>query len=107
MNYRFWSVLGWNIRGINVEAKKLKVREKMEESNCAILCLQETKKESFDRKFIRGFCPRCFDNFICSPSVGASGGMLVVWSSAMFSGTLIDLQKFGIIIKFTSIHSNQ
>jgi exonuclease III len=107
MDCRFWSVLGWNIRGINAEAKQLKVREKMEESNCAILCLQETKKEAFDRKFIRGFCPRRFDNFVCSPSVGSSGGMLVVWNSAVFTGVLIDLQKFGIIIKFTSTHSNQ
>jgi exonuclease III len=44
---RFWSVLGWNIRGINAEVKQLKVREKMEECRCAVLCLQETKKGIF------------------------------------------------------------
>lgn len=107
-NYnRLWSVLGWNIRGINAEEKQLKVREKMEESKCAVLCLQETKKESFDRKFIKGFCPCRFDNFAYSPSVGASGGILVVWNSSIFSGQLIEVQIFGIIIKFTSTHSNQ
>jgi hypothetical protein len=74
-----------------------------------VLCYvcRRQKKEYFDQKFIRGFCPRRFDNFVYSPSVGALGGILVVWNSSVFAGTLIEVQHFGIIIKFKYVHSNQ
>lgn len=42
-----------------------------------------------------------------SPSVGPSGGILVLWSSAFFSGSLIDTKRFGIVISFTSTHNSQ
>jgi exonuclease III len=50
--FKTWKVLDWNIRGINSEAKKLAIREKMEESGCAVMCIQETKRDNFDHKFI-------------------------------------------------------
>jgi exonuclease III len=51
--FHMWKVLDWNIRGINYDAKQL-VHEKIEESGCVVACIQETKHESFDHKFIRG-----------------------------------------------------
>jgi exonuclease III len=53
----------WNIRGLNASGKWDAVREKIEESACSILCLQETKKEHFDSRFISNFAPRRFDSF--------------------------------------------
>jgi hypothetical protein len=72
-----------------------------------VACVQENKKESFDSKFIKKICPRGFDNFSFAPSVGASGGILIVWKSAMFEGRLIESRRFGVIIEFTSRHSAQ
>lgn len=88
MNNRSWNLLCWNIRGINVVEKCDAVRDKIEESACAVLCLQETKREHFDMSYIRKFAPRRFDQFDCIPSVGALGGFywfgivlcLGVWS---------------------------
>jgi hypothetical protein len=97
-----WKILGWNLRGTNAESKQLALREKMIESGCVVACVQETKKESFDSKFIKKIRPTDFDNF-----VGASGGILVVWKSAMFEGRLIQSRKFGVIIEFTSRHTAQ
>jgi hypothetical protein len=48
------------------------------ESKCDILCIQETKREVFDQAYIRNFCPWNLDSFDYIPSVGPSGGMLVV-----------------------------
>jgi exonuclease III len=42
---RLWYVLSWNIRGINDPVKWPIVRNKLEESNASIVCLQETKKK--------------------------------------------------------------
>ena len=47
-----------------------------------------------------------FDNFIESPSRGASRGILTVWRPDVFKGTLLDVQAFGTLINFTSVHNN-
>ena len=47
-----------------------------------------------------------FDQFIESPSRGASGGILTVWRSDVFKGTLVEVKPFGMIISFNSVHNN-
>jgi exonuclease III len=71
---------------------------KINESECDLICLQETKCETFNWQLIRKFCPKRFDNFIFSPSRGASGGIIVLWNSSVFKGDLIDTKSFGVII---------
>lgn len=39
--------------------------------------------------------------------MGASGGILIVWNSAFFSGQLIEVQCYGIIISFISVHNSE
>ena len=67
-----WKVFCWNVCGINSDKKWVSIRDKITESNCDIVCLQETKKENFDLQFIKNFCPSQFDSFEYLPSVGAS-----------------------------------
>ena len=100
------NVLCWNVRGLNSEARQRVVKQKIEESHYAIACLQETKCTSFDSKTIKGFCPKRFDCFACSPSMGASGGILVVWNSSVFVGTLIEVQQFAVVVEFVSRQNN-
>ena len=82
---RNWKVLCWNVRGLNGDDRQLAVRSKIEESQCSIIYLQETKCEFIDQRFLRKFSPKRFDKFFYSPSVGASRGIIVMWNSAMFS----------------------
>ena len=105
INQLVWKVLCWNIRGLNADDKQLALYNKIVESGCALACIQETKKEDFDRSFIKKCCPRQFDSFAFAPSVGASGGILVVWKSSIFDGLLIEAQRFGVVISFKSAHS--
>jgi hypothetical protein len=55
---------------------------------------------------IRKFCPKRYNNFAYSPSRGASGGIIVLWNASVFSGVLVEVQRFGLIVKFTSSHNN-
>ena len=71
---RNWNILNWNIRGMNSEDKWLAIKQKIEESDCSILCLQETKRESLDAAYIKNFCPNRINKFAFLPSVGGSGG---------------------------------
>ena len=102
-----WTILCWNVRGINATEKWDAVRDKIEESASSVICLQETKKETFDISFIRKFAPRRFDHFDYVPSVGASGGILVLWNSAVFSGIVTDKQSFGLTVSFTATHTSE
>lgn len=89
MNTRPWKILCWNVRGINSDKKWTSIRDRILESNCDIACFQETKRGVFDPSFIRLFAPASFDRFESLPSVGASGGSLIIWKSALFAGTLV------------------
>ena len=104
---RNWNILNWNIRGINSEDKCNAIREKIDESDCAIFCIQETKREQFDHSFIRKLAPKRFNKFAFSPSEGASGGILMGWNSAIFTGEVIQINKFTVTVKFTSSHNRQ
>ena len=83
---RSWNILCWNVRGLNSQDKWDALRNKIDESSCSVLCLQETKRESFDMAYIRKFAPRRLDKYDFIPSIGLSGGILVVWASAVFDG---------------------
>ena len=85
-NKRSWNILNWNIRGINVEAKWLALKQKIEESAAGIICLQETKREGFDLSYVHNFCPYKFNKFEYLPSIGASGGIIVIWVASLFHG---------------------
>lgn len=76
------------------------------QSACDIICLQETKKETFDVIFLKKICPAGFDSFEYLPSVGASGGILVAWKGALFKGNKIFSNDFCISLEFTSAHNN-
>jgi exonuclease III len=48
------------------------------QSSCDVVCLQETKREAFDRQFLNNLCPSYLDAFVCLPSVGAFEGILIL-----------------------------
>src|SRR4051812_19526248 len=104
---RSGNVLSWNIRGLNSEPKQLALRNAIVTSGCAIVCLQETKKTSFDLAFIKTCCPRQFDCFAFVPSRGASGGTVTIWKSSMFTGAVLFSDHFALVTQFISTQSQQ
>jgi hypothetical protein len=87
-NFKDWSILCHNIRGINSDEKWNAVRNKALETGCDIICLQETKRELFDAAYLKK-CPRGFDSFSYIPSIGASGGTIIAWKSAKLEGQVV------------------
>jgi mannosylglycoprotein endo-beta-mannosidase len=94
------------VRGLNSEKKWNSIRDKIVESRCEIICLQETKRDQFDLGYIKNFCPADFDAFEFLPSVGASGGILTAWKSSTFEGHLAFTNDFAISVEFTSKLNN-
>jgi exonuclease III len=92
-------IMDWNIRGINSIERCDDLANKISQSNPSIICLQETKNESFDSTCIRKFCPRRMNQFAYQPSIGLSGGIITIWNGSLFSGTIISQTKFQITVK--------
>jgi hypothetical protein len=88
------------VRGINSQAGWDDIRLRTEESNCGIICFQETKKESFDLACIKKFCHRRFNNYVYTPSIGNFGGLITIWNGSLFSRTVISQSRFQITVEF-------
>jgi exonuclease III len=104
---KLWKVLCWNIRGINSQQKWDALRDKIRDSQCDIICIQETKRDPFDLSYIRNFCPSPFDSFEYLPSLGASGGIITIWKSRLFTGNLSFQNNFSLSVELTSKLNNQ
>jgi exonuclease III len=100
--HRSLKILSHNIRGINSDTKWNSLRNNILESNCEIICIQETKKESFDDSYIRFFCNRSLDKFAHGPSLGAYGGFITIWKGSHFDAEVVDQNLFGHTIHFRS-----
>src|SRR3954465_14748345 len=100
-----WNVLCWNICGINSVEKQLPISNAIELSGCSIVCLQETKRESFDLNFVKLCCPKKFDRFSFIPSIGNSGGLCVIWMSSVFLGSVKFVNPFALAMDFSSVQS--
>jgi hypothetical protein len=78
------------------------IRNKIQESRCSILCIQETKRQQFDASYLRNFCPSHLNCFEFSPSADASGGLITIWNGNMFEGSLVSTNTYSITVKLTS-----
>ena len=105
MDVRKWIILCWNVRGINSDKKWHAIKDRINDSFCDIICLQETKRETFDDAYIRNFCPPSFDQYVVLPSVGASGGAIVISKSSLFLGSLVFHNSFALFVEFNSKHN--
>jgi hypothetical protein len=56
--------------------------------------------------YLHNFCPASFDSFVFLPSVGASGGSIIIWHSAILSGTMVFQNSYATFVEFTSHHKN-
>ncbi|GJW03842.1 RNA-directed DNA polymerase, eukaryota [Tanacetum coccineum] len=74
-----------NCNGLGKDSKKGWIKELIDRNSPAFIGIQETKLKDCDVFCVRSFWPRPYVDFIHSDSVGASGGILTVWDSRVFS----------------------
>jgi exonuclease III len=107
IQHRDCKILTHNVRGINAPKKWNSLRNKIMDTKCDIVCLQEIKRGSFDCAYIRKFSPKSFDGFCFHPSVGSSGGTLTLWQSSKFSSEQLFDNYYAQTIHFNSKLTNQ
>ena len=69
-------IIMWNVRGLNVVDKRLRIRGLLREWKADVVCLQETKLEVISREVIRSLWGGQHVDWCYLGSSGASGGIL-------------------------------
>jgi hypothetical protein len=68
-----------------------------------VVCLQETKRGSFDSSYLRNFCPRYLSKFEFFPSYCASCGLITIWNPSLFDGSLVLANAYSVTAKLTCV----
>jgi exonuclease III len=70
----------FNIRGLGGRVKKRRIRELVRKEKIDVLAIQETKMGSVNPSFCCGLWGGENVAWKCNPSVGRSGGLLLLWN---------------------------
>jgi exonuclease III len=101
-----FTILNWNVRGLNNPARREVVKNLVRDTKTTIVALQETKLQSIDRTLVfETFGSDFVNNFIALPSAGLSGGILVAVNSAYFKIISSELGVHTITAAISSISS--
>jgi len=74
-------LISWNVQGLGGIDKRREVRRLVGEKSPSILCLQETKLSVCDDFLCNSLWGDSNHSFSYHPSVGASGGLLIMWAT--------------------------
>lgn len=95
------NILCWNVRGLNSKARQDAVRNLVTSSHVDVVCIQETKMTKISRGAILSTLGSDFTHFVELPSVGASGGILVAWHSALGPANATRVDRHCISVQFS------
>ena len=68
-----------------------------------IVTIQETKKETIDRKMVGSIWSFRFREWAFLPSEGRSGGILVMWDSRTVRGVEVLLGAYSVSVKLSAV----
>lgn len=57
---------------------------------------------TFDASILKSLCPKRFNRYAFIPSIGALGGIVMIWNSNIFTGNVIIEEQFALGIEFIS-----
>ena len=97
-NYKNWSVLCWNVRGLNNPARRGVVRNVVLLHSPTIICLQESKLAVVDSMIISQVCGPKYTEFLFEPALCTRGGLIVAWDPDVVDIYLLAQQKSFIAV---------
>ncbi|GKC71500.1 RNA-directed DNA polymerase, eukaryota, partial [Tanacetum coccineum] len=96
-----------NSNGLGGDNKKGWIRNLIDDLCPVFFGVQETKLEAIDHFLARSLLPRNYMEFAFCGSVGASGGILTMWDSRVFSmeHSIIERNFLGVIGSWAGVSS--
>ena len=91
------TILSWNVRGLNAQARRDNVRTLVDDIRPSIVCLQETKLDVIPTSLILSMLGRAFPEYAYLPASSTRGGILIAGRQAdvSFSDVLARGLLFG------------
>ncbi|XVE97991.1 hypothetical protein REPUB_Repub03eG0066800 [Reevesia pubescens] len=77
-------IMSWNVRGISSDGNQDRVRRLINRVNPDVVLVQETKLKKCDNLLISKLWPFGKVDWLFSPAVGASGGLISLWDRKVF-----------------------
>ena len=96
-------IISWNVRKLNEQDKRLKVRSLIRKWGPDVVCLQETKMGLINRAVIRSLWGGQHVDWSYLGSCGAFGGVLVMWDTRVVNKMEEAVGRFSVSCKFTSV----
>jgi len=100
-------MVSWNVRGLNDARKRLVVRNLLQEWNCDVVCLQETKLASMDRQLICSLWSCPYIDWVALDANQTAGGVLMMWDrraleklEVLVGGRVWGMVLFGHVLGF-------
>lgn len=100
--------ISWNIRGLNSRIKRSSLRKLISKNDPHFVFIQETKMEMCNSKIIKSLWNSTNIEWLFSPSIGNSGGIITMWKGDYFKASSHKIEKNWIAIcgLLSSCHFN-
>ena len=96
-------IISWNVRGLNEQDKRLRVRNLIRRWGLDVVCFQETKMGLINRAVSRSLWGGQHVDWSYLGSCGAFGGVLVMWDTRVVNKMEEAVGRFSVSCKFTSV----
>jgi len=100
------NLLAWNVRGSTVQISGGMLSGGMRTFACDVAILQESKLEVVSRPLAISLWGRRPIEWLYLPSVGRSGGIIVIWDPQVWELDDSRIGSFSVCSRFKSLESN-
>ena len=97
------NIVTWNVRGLNNRDKRLCLKNMIKDWRADIICLQETKLELITAQIVRSLWRCQFVDWMFLRSMGASGGILLMWDKRVVEKVKDAVGQFSVSCKFKNV----
>jgi exonuclease III len=94
-----FSILNWNVWGLNSPARREVIRDLVQTTNPKIVCLQETKVTTFTQQLFSETCGQRIDGYHFLLAVGTKGGILLEWNSDHVEVSQVQLKEYSLTVR--------
>jgi exonuclease III len=99
-------ILSWNVRGLNEEEKRMRMKGLIREWMEDIVYLQETKLQFINREVLRSLWGCTHVDWCFLESRGASRGILIMWDRSVVEKLDDCVGRFIVACSFRSVNDN-
>jgi exonuclease III len=96
-------IVTWNVRGLNDREKRLQIKNLIKMWKADVICLQETKLELVSRSLVKSLWGCHYVDWAVIGSVGASGGILVMWDRRVVEKVEEAIGQYSVSCKFQNV----